>query len=180
MKIVSAALAILFLATAARADTVDITVTNCLCGLPSTTPINLEAQLTVEQVTGTFFFAGQAFLFTGTVDEVTALTGTLNGYPMTLDPAPFGEGSWIQTASGSPGYNGDSAYVLGTIYFSADGIDSWLMNDVTNYLEGFSVSGPVYYSADSVSAPEPATYAMLIAGIVSLLALFRLAQKPQV
>ncbi len=158
------------MAGATHADTVDITVTNCFCGLTHTTPINLQAQLTVEQVTGTFFQPNGVYLFTNTVDEVTALTGTVNGYSMTLDQAPYGDGSWIAAASGNP--FGGSAYSLGAIYFSADGIPSWMFNDVDNYLEGFDGGNLVTYTATDIT-PEPSTYAMLIAGIVGLLVLKR-------
>src|ERR1700678_2965667 len=89
MKVrLAVAFAVLLFATLARADstpvTVDITAINCLCGFPATTPINLQAQLTVEQVTGTFFQPNGAYFFTGTVDEIVALTGEVNGYTMTL------------------------------------------------------------------------------------------------
>ncbi len=166
MKTLLAAALLAFLATAAQADTVDITVTTCLCGINDATPIDLQAQLTVEQVTGTFFQPDGAYLFTNTVDEITALTGTVNGYSMTLDQAPYGDGSWIY----APGYG--APYQLGAIYFSADGIPSWMFNDVDNYLEGFAGGNLVTYEAtDPVGAPEPATLLLLSAGFIGVTAL---------
>jgi hypothetical protein len=68
------AFAVMFFAIQAHADsqpvTVDLTATNCLCGLDHTTQIDLSAQLTVEQVTGTFFQPNGVYLFTGTVYEI--------------------------------------------------------------------------------------------------------------
>src|ERR1700689_3419602 len=99
------ALAVLLFAVQSHADsqqvTVDVTATNCLCGLDHTTLINLSAQLTVEQVTGTFFEPNGAYLFTGTVDEIVALTGSVNGYAMTFLQAPLGDGGWVS----APGYD---------------------------------------------------------------------------
>ena len=83
--------------------------------------INLQAQFTVEQVTGTFFNSGEAYLFTGTEYEVLGITGTLNGSPMTLTAAPQGIGSWL--------YEQGSNFELGTVYFTANGSFSWLEND---------------------------------------------------
>src|ERR1700677_2040083 len=95
------AFAVLFFATIARADstevTVDITVTNCLCGpFVSEPPINMTAQLTVEPATGTWFYPGEDYFSSdGPIDEVVAITGTLNGFPITFLQAPLGSGSWI-------------------------------------------------------------------------------------
>ena len=162
MKVkLAVAFAVLLSATFVRADstpiTIDISGTTCSCGIGDTTPISYSAQLTVEQMTGTWFFAGQAYFFTGTVDEVIALTGEVNGFPMTLSQAPFGDGSWV-----NPG-----DYRLGTIYFTGDGIPSWLMNDVTNYIEGFDIDNPVTYLAvdPATGVPEPSTWLFLVAGI---------------
>jgi hypothetical protein len=178
------AFAVLLFATLARADstpvTVDITATNCLCGNPSTTPINLSAQLTVEQVTGTFFNPGEAYAFTGTVDEIVALTGTVNGFAMSLVQAPYGDGSWIS----APGYSsytgqpdpGAPGFLLGYIYFSADGIPSWMFNDVTNYLEGFDGSNTITYTATDPPANAPEPSALLLSGI-GLAALIGLARR---
>ncbi len=177
MKVkLAVAFAVLLFATLARADstpvTVDITAINCLCGFPATTPINLQAQLTVEQVTGTFFYPGEAFFFTGTVDEVTAITGTVNGFAMTFLQPPVGDGSWVE----APGFDyfSTGAYGLGYIYFSADGIPSWMFNDVTNYLEGFDGDNTVVYSAvDPAPAGAPEPPSLLLSGIgLALLCLF--------
>jgi hypothetical protein len=174
------AFAVLFFATLAHADsqqiTVDISGTNCGCGiLGPTTPISYSAQLTVEPVFGTWFFAGQAFFFTGSVDEVIALTGEVNGFPMTLSQAPLGDGSWIQTADGGPGVAGDAPYSLGTIYFTVDGIPSLLMQDGVSFIEGFGGSDAVSYVAVAASnnVPEPSSLLLSVIG----LALFCLFAK---
>ena len=90
MKVkLAVAFAVLLSATLARADSTPTTV-----DVTATAPgIDLSAVFTVEQVTGTFFDSGQAFLFAGTEYEVMAITGTLNGGAMTLAAAPQGIGS---------------------------------------------------------------------------------------
>lgn len=170
-----AVLALLGAPASADSTIVDVTATNCLCGLDHTTPINLSAQLTVEQVTGTFFQPNGAYYFTGTVDEIVALTGEVNGFAMTFAQSPQGD-SWI----GAPNYDpfmgqpdpGAPGFELGYIYFSADGIPSWMFNDVTNYLEGFDGGNPITYSAvDPPSVPEPSLLLLLPIGLLGLAAL---------
>src|ERR1700685_1644036 len=128
MKVkLAVAFAVLLSATLVRADstplTIDISGTTGRCGIGGTTPISYSAQLTAEKRAGTWRCAGQAYFFTSTVDEVTALTGEVNGFPMTLSQAPFGDGSWV-----NPG-----DFSLGTIYFTAGRSPSWLMNAVTDF-----------------------------------------------
>ena len=123
------ALAVLFLATAAQADStvvVDVTASQCNGCHPDVNllPTALNAQFTLEQVTGTFFNSGGSFSFYGTEWEVIGINGTLNGYPMALSTGPQGQASWLL----------DSAYpledyALGTVYFTVDGSFAWLEND---------------------------------------------------
>jgi len=177
------AFAVLFFAVQAHGDTqqvtLDVTATGCDCPEFSAAqlPVNLVAQFTVEPVTGTFFDSGQAFLFTGTEYEVTSITGTLNGEAMALAPPPQGIGSWLYDV------NGD--YLLGSVYFTASGSFSWVENDASyNLLEimdsngdGYGTSEAIYWNAVDpapAGAPEPTTYAMLMMGLVGLLARRRL------
>jgi hypothetical protein len=185
MKLVVAFAVVLF-ATLAHADstqiTVDATATGCACPeFAPVAPINLQAQFTIEAVTGTFFDSGQGYLFAGTEYEVLGMTGTLNGSAMTLAAAPQGIGSWLYEV------NGD--FLLGSVYFTAGGSFDWLENDASYDLliisdvngSGYGSDNAIYWNAaDPVNSPEPATYAMLIAGIFGLLALFGLARKPLV
>jgi hypothetical protein len=171
--------AVLFFATLARADstqiTVDVTATGCACPeFAPTAPINLQAQFTVEAVTGTFFDSGLGFLFTGTEYEVLGMTGTLNGSPMTLAAAPQGIGSWL--------YEANEDFLLGSVYFTANGSFDWLENDASYDLliisgvngSWYGSDNAIYWNAvDPVNSPEPATYGMLMAGIVGLLAIRR-------
>ncbi len=182
MKIALAALAVLLVATAARADSttvVDVTASQCNgCYGFNPAPLTLNAQFTLEQVTGQFFDSGQQFLFPGTEWEVTSITGTLNGNPMTLAQAPQGIGSWLY-----------DDYSLGSVYFTADGSFSWLEFDgAYDLLEIMDANGDgqgygtaiTWNAVDPPPAntPEPSTYAMLIAGIAGLFALFGLVKKP--
>jgi PEP-CTERM motif len=176
------AFAVLFFATLARADstqiTVDATATGCECPeFAPVAPISLQAQFTVEAVTGTFFDSGLGFLFTGTEYEVLGMTGTLNGSPMTLAAAPRGIGSWLYEA------NGD--FLLGSVYFTSDGSFSWLENDGSYDLlnitdvngDGGGTDSALLWNAvdpGPANTPEPTTYAMLMMGLVGLLARRRL------
>jgi hypothetical protein len=169
------AFAVLLVATLARADstqiTVDVTATGCPQCPQQFAPVNLQAQFTVEQVAGTFFDSGFAYTFTGTVDEVIAISGTLNGNQMTLAAAPYGDGSWLYE-------DGNGAFQLGTVYFNDGAYSGWLENDGYSLLEGGGVgsgnTGIEWAAFDPpVGAPEPTTGAMLIAGLLGLLATSR-------
>jgi hypothetical protein len=151
---------------------VDITATRCdsCLSLEAPTPVDLEAQLTVEAVTGQFFNSGSDFLFTGTVDEVIAITGTFNGNPITFFQAPQGEGSWLYPNS----------YALGSVYFMAGGSESWLENDnAFNLIEtldsngdGFGTNTPIVFLASDpppAGTPEPSPAALLATGLLALL-----------
>lgn len=177
------ALAVGLFATLARADStpfvVDVTATSCTScfGSPVIPLINLQAQFTVEQVSGTFFNSGEAFLFSGTEFEVVGITGTLNGSPMTLAAAPQGIGSWL--------FEQGNDFGLGTVYFTANGSFSWLENDGDfNLLEildangdGFGTNNPINWSATDpapVGAPEPSSLPLSGIGLAALIALARL------
>jgi len=176
------ALALGLFATVARADStpfvIDVTATSCTTcfGSPVIPLINLQAQFTVEQVTGTFFNSGEAYLFTGTEYEVLGITGTLNGSPMTLTAAPQGIGSWL--------YEQGSNFELGTVYFTANGSFSWLENDAAfNLLEildangdGYGSNNPIYWNTVDpapVGASEPSTLLLAGMGLAALIALAR-------
>jgi hypothetical protein len=76
-----------------HADTVvDISATWCTSCRPGIgMPVDFQAQATVEPVTGTLFNIGFNFLFTGSgVLEVTGISGTLNGSPISFLQAPQG------------------------------------------------------------------------------------------
>jgi hypothetical protein len=188
MKVkLAAALAVLFLATAAHADStevVDVTATQCNSCYPGVilAPITLNAQFTLEQVTGTFFNSGYPYTFYGTEWEVIGINGTLNGNPMALSTGPQGQASWLFDST----YPLED-YALGTVYFIADGSFSWLENDdLYNLLEtvdangyGTSPGGPVYWNVVEAPAITPEPSALLLS-TMGLVALIGLARKPQV
>lgn len=168
-------LAVLLSVPCAKADTVvdisAVTCTSCFGNQPVAN-VNIEAQLVLESVTGTFFNSGQDHFFTGTVDEVVSITGTFNGNPITFLPAPRGDGSWL-----------DSNFDLGTVYFSSDGSQSWFENDgAFNLLEtldsnddGFGTNTPIIWTVAVVSTPEASSFALLAASLAGI-ALLRLRQ----
>lgn len=173
MKIALAAVAALFFATAARADStvvVDVTASTCTYCFsltqPDTDVINLEAQFTLEQVTGSFFNSGEQDLFSATEWEVTAITGSLNGYPMELVPGFQGSASWL---------NQDKFYNLGSVYFMADGVFSWLENDNTYDLLNQDGQPFVPITWDVVAAPaktsEPSALLLAAMGLAALVGL---------
>lgn len=184
MKVkLAVAFAVLLFATLARADgtpiIVDVTATSCgsCFGSPNPPPINLQAQFTVESVTGDFFISGSDYLFTGTEYEVLSITGTLNGGAITLAAAPQGIGSWL--------YGSDGSFFLGSVYFTANGSFSWLENDnAFNLLEimdangdGFGTNNAINWTAvDPPSVGEPESLSLLIVGI-GLAALIGLGRR---
>jgi len=134
-------------------------------------PVSLDAFLTVAPVTGTFFNSGLDLLFPNlSVYEVTGISGTLNGNPITSFPAPQGQGSWL-----------NSQFALGSVWFSAGGSECFIENDVANNLieimdangDGFGTSTPIEYSAVVVSTPEPGALLLLACGIGLLGILYR-------
>lgn len=170
-----AALALLLVCFCAQEVKADSVVEFSATGsaLPGGIPIDLQALLTVESVTGTFFNPGLAVFFTGTVYEITNITGTLNGNPISFFQNPAGHASWL---------NLDLS--LGAFYFSANGNECWLENEgdysliaiVTDNGAGGSAPGngtPISYHADLVSTPEPTTLALLLLGLSSAFALLK-------
>jgi len=167
-----AKLAILILAVAcswgqtAHADTViDLSATLCsdICLPPKGfSTIDLQAQLTVEAVNGTWFDAGRATIFTGPVLEVKAITGTLNGNPISFFPFGAGDGSWLN-------FN----LTLGTVSFSSNGFEFWLDNEGDysniNYVQADGLgtsSGTVNVATTIVSTPEPSSLLLLVVGLL--------------
>jgi hypothetical protein len=173
MKIAVAFVA-LFFATLARADSNtaiwNVTATPadssgaqlCSNGLPCP-PISFTAQMTTEL---------EPVARTGPIGTnpeepvVIALTGLFdNQYEMSLVQAPPGLG-WME--GGLPD---------GIVYFSADGITWSIYYDFENFIVSSSTeTNYVNWTATDPAAgvPEPPTYAMLIMGLVGLLARRRL------
>ena len=163
-----------------RADTTqvhtwDITATTCfVCesdsyGLPpNPQPVNLYAVFTVTPVlaTGQFWDEGIADFYPyQLVDEVTGITGTLNGQPVTLGAPAVGAGSWLAL-------NGD----IGTVWYDVNGVPGVPAGVIYTDSVYDEVSGiPVFWSAtDPVGLPEPAT--LLLLTVPLSLGLMRWAQ----
>ena len=156
-----------------QTQTWDITATACfICtgnyGLPPQ-PISLSATFTTVTASGEFFDYGIDDLLYGTVDEVTSISGTLNGQPITLGAIPFGDGSWL--TSYGPSYGAGGGFI-GTVYFDVNGVPGWIYTD-SDYDE---ISGiPVYWTAtDPTGMPEPS--ALLLLTVPLSLGLMRWAQ----
>jgi PEP-CTERM putative exosortase interaction domain len=148
----------------AYADTiVDISATWCsACQRGGFPPVDFQAQATVEPVTGTFFNILFNDLFTGSVMEVTGISGTLNGSPISFLQAPQGAGSWLYPD-----------LFIGALYFTANGQPGWMFWDgafpyiVITDDTGTGFPSPVDYSA-SVHTPEPGTLGLVGLGLAFL------------
>jgi len=144
----------------AYADTiVDISATWCSACQFGGMPVDFQAQATVEPVTGTFLNILFKDLFTGSVLEVTGISGTLNGSPISFLQAPQGNGSWLYPD-----------LYIGALYFSANGQPCWMFWDgafPTLVLAADGLSAPVNYSA-TVNTPEPGTLGLVGLGLAFL------------
>jgi hypothetical protein len=143
-----------------HADTiVDISATWCSACQFGGMPVDFQAQATVEPVTGTFFNILFNDLFTGSVLEVTGISGTLNGNPISFLQAPQGDGSWLYPD-----------LFIGALYFSANGQPCWMFWDgafPTLVLGADGLSAPLNYSA-TVNTPEPGTLGLVGLGLAFL------------
>jgi hypothetical protein len=153
-KLVVLSFALVCLCGRAKANTIDLSATG--------TGFNLEAQLTVDLVTGTFWDQGSLAFFTGTEYEVTAMIGTFNGDPASL--ATIGPTSWLQpTVPPAP-------LALGFIGFSVNGDSGAVWDDHDGYLLLLNsptglVGGLVtHYSTTLVGTPEPSALLLLGCG----------------
>jgi hypothetical protein len=188
------ALAVLFFASAVRADTLTLctpTETGCdisYLAIPDGSTITSETFIPpggsatglwivdYSFADGTGSASGDAndaeygaILFTLPVSSVTF--GWFGGHVFTVQA--IGGGSFVSCSNEEDGCGSDS------------GVQTLNGNDITgltwaSYDPGIGGISSLAYTSDPVGAPEPPAYTMLIAGIFGLLALFRLARKSQV
>jgi hypothetical protein len=162
------AVAFLAIALSTQADTiVNVSATTCSC---STSPISidLQAQFDVQQASGNFFDAGISdFIgFSGPVEQVVSISGTLNGFAMTLAAPLQGAGSWLTLHN-----FGLQPFQLGTVYFEADGLLGLIFNDnAFNVVEWSGASTPIYWNVTAlpVSTPEPGALALVAIGLCAV------------
>jgi hypothetical protein len=149
MKYAIALLAVLGIYQVSHADTlVDVTATQCdACVSTPTEPIQLPAvsldlELTVTPVTGVFFDPGYDMDFTETVDEITSMSGTLNGNPVTMVGTDY-------LTLGN--------YQLGWVCFDANNQESCAWNDFENndLSIGTSFEQITWDAVDPIPTPEP-------------------------
>jgi PEP-CTERM motif len=169
------AFAVLFFASQAHADstpiTLDVTAISCqaACDEPFEPTLDLEAQLVVEEVTGTFTNPVN-IVYNQPVYEVMSMTGTLNGYPVTL----LGTEDYLDD-------NATDLFQLGYVTFTADGYAVGLFDDDTNDL--LETSNPVWAGNNldiiawtavdpaPVGAPEPSSLLLSGIGLAALIGL---------
>lgn len=162
------ALAVLFLAPLAHADTINVTATGTTCescfGSP-TPEISYNLSMVVEQIAGDFFFPFYGAVILTVEDEVVSLTGEINGDAVTLSQAPEGDGSCLYA---------NQEFGLGAIYFDASGQPAVMFNDNENNLlsSAFGAEIPLEWNAvdppNAVETPEPGILLLCGIGIVVL------------
>jgi hypothetical protein len=175
MRFAMAILGLLLLCPFTRADQVQLVAVSAVdcpaCwGTPFAPPpnlptVDLDLELTVEPVTGTFWNPYYGITDTMTVDEVLSMTGTLNGDSVTLAPPPAGNGDWLIPGS----------FALGDLCFTSDGEQYCAWNDdANNLLSNSSTFEPITWdAADPVATPEPTTLLLTEIGIVLVFLGFR-------
>jgi hypothetical protein len=139
-----------------NADTVSISFTEG-------SAYNLQAQLTTQLISATFFYPDGDFLITGTDSEVVAMTGTLNGNPVSLSS---GWGSII-----------GGVFFPGDVQFTANGSPfSFFIFEGNEVIDtAFETDNPVILpslpsigTGVPVATPEPPLLVLLAIGLVGL------------
>jgi len=126
---------------------------------------DLFMRLTESQCT--FFDPGRASCAVGPfgqptpVYEMTGISGTLNGDPVSFFQDPDGVGSWLY-----PDLD------VGAIYFQVNGVEMWFENEGDGYLlvipDGSNRTTPINASASLVSTPEPTSLVLLSLSLIGL------------
>jgi len=96
LAVFALALFLTALSTQADTTTVDVSATTCYSCFNTVNSIDLQSVFTIQIATGNFFDAGIDDFIQGTEEEVIAISGTLNGFPLTLALR------LVATARGSP------------------------------------------------------------------------------
>jgi len=120
---------------------------------------DLEAQFTIEPIFGTYFNPGSAFFVTQTENAIIAMTGTLNGQPVTLLPSYDGTSGWFGLD-----------LILYNLDFSAGGQQYAIFPDNAQTLFGPGVDGFIDLTVDSITTttPEPTSFVLLAVGLSGL------------
>jgi hypothetical protein len=194
MKIVLAALAVLLFASLAQADTLSLYNPNdpaepvSVLAIPDGSTITSETFIPPgDSAIGIWivdysFADGTGFAKGDTNDDVFgAITFTLPVSSVTF--GWFGGNVFQVEAAGGGSFqscvNSEDGCGIGS------GVETLIGPAITGltwagYDPGYGGISSLAYNSDPIGAPEPSTYAMTIAGIFGLLALFGLARKSQV